>query len=453
MLLQDYISAGDQVLTMPTCRSLSLRCRAIASRLAQGIFTAPGYGVILFVLSMCLLPGTAQAQMARLSDNDLSGISGQAGLSINMDGSAQVRMDLLRFSDTQTTPNWIELHDVNVDNGVGGPFLFTTPIISPAALVTYFTAYYSALAAAETDPILKAEYEAKALYTWADNRTAILTDAKVLDGTIARVMDPTTIDVATNGDGQTYVRIRETSRINPRYYSIGSLVFNAHNATKTTVLLQNAVVAYIIANGAPAGLSTGFLDYDLTTWTAGDFVILDALDDPNIDPAIVAYQAGPVIVQNQPVGSIKLDALREGPSVYRLWAHAGQGISFDYTTTISADALTYAYNTTASGVLKFSNIHIAGSATGTSDDPSDPSTWEFGGTSNFFKIGTIGDVYNTPATIDVATDTTSKTSVYLNLPMAGTIRVGQIDFGGQNFGPIAIDGIQIHRLNLKIGGL
>ena len=34
--------------------------------------------------------------------------------------------------------------------------------------------------------------------------------------------------------------------------------------------------------------------------------------------------------------------------------------------------------------------------------------------------------------------------------MSGTIRVADVNFGGQDFGPIADDGIQVHRLNVKI---
>lgn len=62
----------------------------------------------------------------------------------------------------------------------------------------------------------------------------------------------------------------------------------------------------------------------------------------------------------------------------------------------------------------------------------------------------IGDASNAPATIDVATDSGNNTYLSLSLPMAGTVRVADVNFGGQDFGPIAIDNIQVHRLNVKI---
>jgi hypothetical protein len=323
---------------MSTCRPLSRHWSVIFSFLGKATFAVLGRGAILcvFILSLCLTPGAARAQMSRLSDESLRGITGQAGVSIMMDGSAQCHYDLLSFSDTQAHPNWIELYNVNVDNGSGGPFSFATL----------------------WDPVLG-------------------------------VLMPNTLDVATDtdGSGRTFVSMVDTSQMNPRWYSVGDIVLKYYSDTDSTYYEQH-------------------------------------------------------------LGSINLDALREGPSLFRVWAHALSGISFNYTTAISASALTYTYNTTPT-TLSLSGIHIVGSATGGSDDPANPATWVFGGTSNFFKIGTIGDASNTPATIDVGTEGT-ETSISLNLPMAGTVRVENVTFGGQSFGPIAIDGIQVHRLNVKI---
>jgi hypothetical protein len=34
--------------------------------------------------------------------------------------------------------------------------------------------------------------------------------------------------------------------------------------------------------------------------------------------------------------------------------------------------------------------------------------------------------------------------------MQGTLRIENIDFGGQSFGPAAIDGLQVHRLSVGL---
>jgi len=389
---------------MTTCISSCYHCNVVFSFFAKDMRPALKLYAILFILifSLFLTPWAAQAQMTELSDNDLKGITGQSGVSINMDGTAQIHYDLFKFSDTQAIPNWIELRNFTVDNGAGGGFSFATQQFNPVELVTNFLIYYGGQS---TDP-LGANYNPnadplKAAYTWANNKDAIYSDAKVQDGTIVGLasllaLDPNTIDVATDANGRTFVQLKDSSNMNPRWYSIG--------------------------------------DFGLNCYSAED--------------SLYHYQS---------LGSLNLDALQMGPSVYRLWAHAASGISFDYQTAITASALTYTYNTTPLS-LKLSGLHIAGSAAG---DPTDPTTWTYSGN---FKIGTIGDadVYdvnnnliftgNTPATIDIATDSSNDTSIYMSLPMSGSIRVGEVNFGGQSFGPIAIDGIQVHRLTVQISG-
>ena len=43
----------------------------------------------------------------------------------------------------------------------------------------------------------------------------------------------------------------------------------------------------------------------------------------------------------------------------------------------------------------------------------------------------------------------SLVTIFLSLPIAGTVRMENVAFGGQDLGLIAIDGIQVHRLNVK----
>ncbi len=316
-----------------------------------------GSTLCVFILLFCLMPVAAHAQMSQLSDKNLSGISGQAGVSIMMDGSMQFHEDSFYFSDTQNWPHpngiWLINFDISGSSTVGTPFSFATL------------------------------YQASPL-----------------------TLEPDTIDVATDTlgnatgtPGTTFVSIFDTSHMTPRWYSIGDIEF------------QN--------------------------WNGSSY-----------DPLVS-------------LGSLNLDAVSQGPSLYQFWAHASQGISFDYSTTISASALNYTYSTAtpaANSTLSFSGINIAGSATGDprypngyTDNSTDPPTiypiWGFSGT---FKIGMIGDASNAPATIDVATDSGNNTYLSLSLPMAGTVRVADVNFGGQDFGPIAIDNIQVHRLNVKI---
>ena len=164
---------------------------------------------------------------------------------------------------------------------------------------------------------------------------------------------------------------------------------------------------------------------------------------------------------NQDIGSLQFENMMTvDPTVLRFSSHTAagtSGIEFEYLSSWVAQNISYNYNTSG-GNLQLSGIHFAESASSTSDDPSNPSTWQFTGS---FRVGdlfggnipvdsTNASVPN-PATFDVGTSG-GYTSIYLNLPMMGTIRVADVQLGGQDFGPIAIDGIVVHHLFVKIGG-
>ena len=183
--------------------------------------------------------------------------------------------------------------------------------------------------------------------------------------------------------------------------------------------------------------------------------LVSYLDTTQVSPRWISV--GDLVFCDQSLGSLNLDALSVGPSLQRYGAHAdgtGGGLDFDYTTSVTAQALRYTYSTTAPGTLTLSGIHLAYQAdvlgkNGTGDNPADPTTWAFTGANNVFRIGDIDG--GNPAKIDVVTATTTgTTSLFLTLPMQGTLRVADVNFGGNDFGPIAIDGIQAHRLLVKI---
>ena len=166
---------------------------------------------------------------------------------------------------------------------------------------------------------------------------------------------------------------------------------------------------------------------------------------------------------DQELGSIKFDMQNVNPA-WMLFATHGEGSSgleFEYNADWLVQNFTYTYNTN-NDALRVSGIHLAERASGASDDPANPATWEFSGQ---FRIGDIkggqidvdSDPTNAaasnPASYDVATLTTeteSHTGVSLHLPMKGTIRAAEVNFGGNNFGPVAIDGITAHHLKVWI---
>ncbi len=147
----------------------------------------------------------------------------------------------------------------------------------------------------------------------------------------------------------------------------------------------------------------------------------------------------------QSLGSLDInDVSLSQDSILRFSHHmdATAGIELDAGFALDMGSLTHIYNNDGNA-LSISGIHIAGSATGPAEDPS---SWQM--TDSF----SIGDLNTTPASIDVGTDnTTGNTSVYLNFPISGTVRVEDISLNNQSFGPAVIDNIQAHRLTIILG--
>ena len=234
------------------------------------------------------------------------------------------------------------------------------------------------------------------------------------------------------------------------------------------------IIEYSISDAPDPGVNRQWIRFkhfvvdDGTGWNPtkkGYFTTATSLDDPIMldvgtndagrtlvsvyDPSHVLprwYSIEEFEFVSASIGSICLDALSMGPSLYRVGSHAdgtGGGYDFDYSTRITAQALRFTYNNVPEE-LALSGIHLAASASGTENDPS---TWAFAGN---FKIGDIDA--GTPAKVDVVTNTDDApgvTSLVMNVPVQGSLRVENVNFGGNDFGPIAIDGINAHRLSLS----
>ena len=164
-------------------------------------------------------------------------------------------------------------------------------------------------------------------------------------------------------------------------------------------------------------------------------------------------------------GEIDLGRLDLGPvdlQSYRYFAAphtSGGGIDFEYDFKLHIGELYYGYQCNSGIVSKSLQINdmyfgkTFGFGTG-SDDPADPTTW----TSDYgeFQIGDMfGDItqntYSNPGLIDVggiAVESSIYSVLAMNFPIQGSIRFEQVEFGGIDFGPGAIDGINAHRLRV-----
>jgi hypothetical protein len=141
----------------------------------------------------------------------------------------------------------------------------------------------------------------------------------------------------------------------------------------------------------------------------------------------------------QALGSLDIGVIRRPTFYWLLGAHS-DGVDFEFGQRLSIDTLRLTY-TDPGDSLALAGIHLGASDPGA---PEDPSTWQMGG---LFRIGALAE--GNPATFDVGTGAEGSAAVVLNLPMSGALRVENVHWSGTDFGPIAIDGIQVHHLSVS----
>lgn len=129
--------------------------------------------------------------------------------------------------------------------------------------------------------------------------------------------------------------------------------------------------------------------------------------------------------------------------------HLDNGISYEFGFKLSVNSFKYTYNSIAtSGFLGLDGITFSDGAKGE------------------FLIGNLAGL--NPATIDIVSDDTAEWIlganppvanprngtgyISMNLPMQGSIHIDSVALGGNNFGSLAIDGINVEKLYIEIPG-
>ena len=145
----------------------------------------------------------------------------------------------------------------------------------------------------------------------------------------------------------------------------------------------------------------------------------------------------------QALGSLDLDELIIEQNYFEITNHLddSMGIEWQSLTKIDIGEIKYTSNSAGDGFTA-SGIHLSQTSAGS---PDDPSIWSFDGG---FQIGNFDN--NQPAACGLGTNASGQTVMVLALPMDGSLRIENINFNQNSFGPIAIDGIHVHRLLVGI---
>lgn len=135
---------------------------------------------------------------------------------------------------------------------------------------------------------------------------------------------------------------------------------------------------------------------------------------------------------------------------------ARTGLGFQLETRLEIDEFRWEYNDNADE-LRFGGMQMTGWFDPSGNDYTDPNTWTADGR---FVIGRMdprdeesGSFVAAPATFHVVEDTSDpfdRSFLRIQLPMEGSIRIAETDFGAKTFGPAVIDGIYVHHLQVDL---
>ena len=195
-------------------------------------------------------------------------------------------------------------------------------------------------------------------------------------------------------------------------------------------------------NGSGGGYSVATPAGDPVTFDIGTYAnghtYVNIHDSTNVAPRTFASD---LVFCGQPLGSLKVSNIVRTENNVMIGAHAdgGMGVDFQYWEKIDIGSAQF---TAPANTLTFTGIHLSATASGNPED--NPTTWTYSGP---FKIGDI--VGGNPAQIDIGTDASGVTSIRFELPMAGSVRVQDVNFGGTDFGALALDGLNVHHLAIQ----
>lgn len=184
------------------------------------------------------------------------------------------------------------------------------------------------------------------------------------------------------------------------------------------------------------------------------YLDLRALDwDQKID-----FEIGNINIAGFDVGSFSVSNWSQPSFEFFAGAH-DCGFDLEFRTQTKIETISFNYNQTDS--LTLSGLTLCDTFTAnTSDDPSNPSTWSGNG------MFITGDLFNNnPMIIDIISDDNENWIierdpadggnytvpnprngsgfVSITTPVKGSVRMENINIGGTDFGPLAIDGINL----------
>lgn len=211
--------------------------------------------------------------------------------------------------------------------------------------------------------------------------------------------------------------------------------YNTGNAIEldSDHLMGHISMDLIIPDASTGGYLNPYLSLSCSDWQSTAFFKADQIDFNGTD-----------------IGGISIVNSKFPKWNLYLGSH-DSGIDFEAGFQMQTDSFKYDYGDPLDdNCLEFKNISIAGTFNNQSntDDPANPSTWN---PVDRFMVGNFKT--NTPAKFDIGIrQSDNMPIIQISAPMSGSIRIENINIGQRDFGPTAIDGIQVHRMTIELPG-
>jgi len=212
-------------------------------------------------------------------------------------------------------------------------------------------------------------------------------------------------------------------------------------AQGNSLLLRNLV--YSDGEGGPFRIHTPegmYLDIFESSDQEGVFSLLAPAWEQNI-----FLDAEELVFCGQDLGSLKAHLLRpEEFSLYLSPLDTGVGLQLD--TRARLDSAEWVYNQNGDSV-SLVDLCLAESFDG---QPKNPGEWQPQG--RFSLGGGLAPDSNggSVAEMHVLQDDQGRGLIRLNMPMRGSVRLKELKVGGRDMGPVVVDGLRVHRLEVDL---
>lgn len=233
------------------------------------------------------------------------------------------------------------------------------------------------------------------------------------------------------------IKLIDGDENSPGYISLNNtqslyILETGHNNENTDNKFGHISIDVLSKSREPGGYNSPYLEMSCNDWKGKSY-----------------FKAGEIDFSSRKIGSIFVEELKHPKWHFYIGGHSS-GIDMEMGFKLELTKFEYAYGPESENLsFQLTGLNLCSDfRLNSSDSPDDPSTWQSAGE---FKIGDLKT--NNPLKIDVGLRKSDNSPVvFLTGSLKGSMRVENIKMGNRDFGPAAIDGINVHRIKIEFPG-